>query len=249
MSRQHRCRRVARSLLLTAVVLSGCGQEPAKKPSPRINDQPAASHTKTAAPSASQSRRRAQVRPPPNPPRSVPTRLVGGPIVLRVVGDTLEPFVRYTLIFRLNRPQQNWPKDPNNRDGPPPLPPGADDPLGNYEIAGFAFDFDYSIFSFDPASADQPDRDNCFYGTISTDLPDQSIIRKLDKIPDGGRVRVRLHPLTPKPDGKPKYGPVYVRHPQIIRAHVDGSSYLQVLSIPALTALEHAGCSVTVLSS
>lgn len=191
------------------------------------------------------SRSQQTAKAPPNPPRSVATKLVGGPVLLRVVGDTQEPFVRYVLVFRLNRPYPKWPKDPDDPDGAAPLPKGATDPLGNYAIDTFKFDFRYSIFNFDPVGADAHDRDNCFIGSLATDVPDDAILPRLDKIPDAGRVRVRLRPLTPKPNGRPAYGTAYVRHPRIIRTRVDGSLYLRVISIPALDALKRIGCSET----
>jgi hypothetical protein len=187
--------------------------------------------------------------------------LAGGPIVLRVEGATHRPLLRYVLIFRLNRPYPTWPKDPADPDGVAPLPEGAADPLGNYSIAGFEFDFARSIFSFDPVDA--PDTDNCFSGNLDADLPeDPSLIRRLDTIPDGGRVRVRLRPLTSDRHGSPAYGLIYVRRPYIIPTQVrpydhevtgyrDRSTpglYLKVTSRPARTALRRIGCSGTVLT-
>ncbi len=153
--------------------------------------------------------------------------------------------MRYVLAFRLNRSAPKWPKDPDDPDGPAPLPKGAASPLGNITINGFRFDANYSIFIFDPVEG--RDRDNCFFGRIATDVPDESIISRLDAIPDGGRVRVRMRLLTPKRNGMPQYGRTYVRHPVMIRARVKGSSYLQIVSLPALDALKRAGCAEMVL--
>jgi hypothetical protein len=189
----------------------------------------------------------------------IATRLVGGPIVLRVNGATHEPLLRYVLIFRLNHPYPKWPEAPDDPDGPAPLPDGAADPLGNYAIERFAFDFSYSIFDFDPVRG--RDQDNCFAGRISTDVPDARLLRRLDAIPDGGRVRVHLHPLTSKRNGTPAWGRNDVRHPRIVPTRVrsidnelrgyrdragDGL-YLEVVSPGARRALKHTGCAATVL--
>jgi len=123
--------------------------------------------------------------------------------------------------------------------------------LGNTSINGPEFDFDRSIFNFDPVKG--ADVDNCFFGGIDTDLPD--VVRRLDKIPNGGAVRVRLHVLTARPDGKPTWGRLYIRHPKVIRTPVkpyigirygDGL-YLQIVSRAALAALKRAGRAETVL--
>jgi hypothetical protein len=155
------------------------------------------------------------------------------------------------LIVRLNRPYPRWPKDPDDPDGPAPLPEGAAEPLGNYSINGFEFDVNYSIFDLDPVQG--ADVDNCFSGDITTELP--AVVRRLDTIPNGGSVRVRLHLLTPKPDGTPAYGRIYVRHPSMIATRVkpysglryDYGLHLQIVSPAALAALKRAGCAATVL--
>ena len=144
--------------------------------------------------------------------------------MLRVEGATHRPLMRYVLIFRLNRPYPRWPKDPDDPDGPAPLPEGAADPLGNYSIAGFEFDFSRSIFNFDAVG--QPDMDNCFSGNLDDGMPeDRNLIPRLDAIPDGGRVRVRLRPLTPDRRGRPAYAPIYVRRPHIIPTRVRPYDY------------------------
>ncbi len=181
--------------------------------------------------------------------------------MLRVEGATHRPLLRYALIFRLNRTYPKWPRDPEDPDGPAPLPPGAAEPLGNCSLAGLDFDFTRSIFNFAPRA--QSDTDNCFFGRLDADLPeDPDLIARLDAIPDSGRVRVRLRPLTPGRHGRPAYGPRYVRRPHIIPARVRphdyevtgyrGRStpglYLEVASRRALDALKRIGCSATVLS-
>jgi hypothetical protein len=241
-------------IVVGALLLGGCGGSAEDLSAP--GDEPAVPAITSSHPASSAG----PTRPPPNPPPSVPTRLVGGPIVLRVEGATHRPLMRYVLIFRLNRPYPTWPKDPEDPDGPAPLPEGAADPLGNYSIAGFEFDFVRSIFNFDPF--DQPDTDNCFSGNLNADLPeDPSLIGRLDAIPDGGRVRVRLRPLTPDRRGRPADGPIYVRRPHIIPTRVkpydyevtgyhDRSTpglYLKVTSRDALRALKRTGCSTTIL--
>jgi hypothetical protein len=90
---------------------------------------------------------------------------------------------------------------------------------------------------------------------------DHNLIPRLDAIPDGGRVRVRLRPLTPDRRGRPAYAPISVRRPHIIPARVRPYDYevtgyrdrsgpglhLKVTSRRALDALERIGCSATVL--
>lgn len=232
-------------LAAMAVLLLCCGCGGAPTAQDTAERRPPIRQTTTATPSDTGQ------RVAPRPQRITPTRLVGGPIVLRVKGATHEPLMRYVLIFRLNRPYPRWPKDPKDPDGPAPLPSGAALQLGNISINGFGFDFDRSIFSFDPVKG--ADVDNCFFGRIDTDLPD--VVRRLDKIPDGGRVRVRLHLLTAKPDGKPVWGRLYNRHPKMILTHVkpytgirygDGL-YLRIVSPAALAALTRAGCAETIL--
>lgn len=180
--------------------------------------------------------------------------------MLRIDGATHRPLLRYVLIFRLNRPYPTWPKDRGDPDGPAPLPEGAADPLGNYSIAGFEFDFARSIFNLDPVN--RPDTDDCFSGNLDAELPeDPTIIARLDAIPDGGRVRVRLRPLTPDRHGRPAYGAISVRRPQIIPTQVrpydhEVTGYrdrslpgldLEITSRRALDALERIGCSATAL--
>ena len=233
-------RSILTGLLLATIAISACGDSP---------ERTSATTTQTPALSTTSSTTSAQRHQ--RPPATVPTRLVGGPIVLRVKGSTHEPLMRYVLIFRLNRPYPRWPKDPRDPDGPPPLPPGAALQLGNTSINGFEFDFERSIFNFDPVKG--ADADNCFLGTIDTDLPD--VVRRLDKIPNGGPVRVRLHLLTARPDGKPTWGRLYIRHPRMLRTQVkpytgirysDGL-YLRIVSGAALAALKRAGCAETIL--
>lgn len=200
-------------MVVGALLLGGCGGSAEDLPAP--GDEPAVPAITSRHPPSFTG----PTRPPPNPPPSVPTRLVGGPIVLRVEGATHRPLMRYVLIFRLNRPYPTWPKDPADPDGPAPLPEGAADPLGNYSIAGFEYDFSRSIFDFD--AVDQPDTDNCFSGNLDAGMSeDRNLIPRLDAIPDGGRSRVRLRALTPDRRGRPAYGPIYVRRPHVIATRV-----------------------------
>jgi hypothetical protein len=124
--------------------------------------------------------------------------------------------------------------------------------VGNVSFAGFTFDWDNSIFDFDAQSLtrDLPDVDNCFIGAIrdSTGFA-ASFFDRLDAIPDGGRVRVGLRPLTPRADGTPMYGRVCVRRPRIVPAHVTGTLYLTVTSPAALAVLRSTGCAGTILYS
>ncbi|MEA2220656.1 MAG: hypothetical protein QOJ35_3282 [Solirubrobacteraceae bacterium] len=190
---------------------------------------------------------------PPDPAPSVPTRLIGGPLVFRIhgaIGPTpamANPTLRFVLIYRLNRPRLRLPKDPRDPEGPTPLPPGARTSLGNISLANLQYTWDYSAGEYDPEEG--PDQDNCFIGTVSDDAP--WALRVLDGIPDGGRVRVRLRPLTPKPSGGAKLGNVFLRHPRIRTMRVKPDDlhglFNQVASPGALKALRRIGCSATVL--
>jgi hypothetical protein len=211
--------------------------------------------TSQAAPSAQLPRLpvRASQRQPPNPPRTVATRLVGGPLVFRMHGAVkptpamANPTLRYVLIYRLNRPRVRLHKNPRDPQGPTPLPPGARTSLGNISLANLQYTWDYAAGDFDPETG--PDHDNCFIGTVSDDAP--WAVRVLDAIPNGGRVRVRLRPLTPKPSGGAKLGAVILRHPRIrmMRVRPDDLHGLfnQVASPGALKALRLIGCSAKVL--
>jgi hypothetical protein len=244
--------------IVLGLLVVGCGGNANRPRSEAPGDEPAGTAT-AASPRAAGPATPAR-RPPPDPPRSVRTRLVGGPIVLRVEGATHRPLLRYVLIFRLNRRYPRWPKHPGDPEGPAPLPYAAREPIGNVSIASFRFDFERSIFNFDPVR--RPDRDNCFSGNLDSDALDTaSVVRRLDAIPAGGRVRVRLRLLTPDRRGRPAYGPRYVRHPSIVPARVHSYAgreaadrerftpglYLEVTSRAARRALKRIGCAATVL--
>lgn len=186
-------RSVLSGLLLVSITIGACGASPERR---RATTAP----TPVSSSNSSTTSAKRHQRPPS-------TRVVGGPIVLRIKGATHVPLMRYVLIFRLNRPYPTWPKDPKDLDGPAPLPPGAADPLGNTSLDGFEFDFQRSTFSFDPVGGTNVD--NCVIGIIDTDVP--GVVRRLDRIPSGGPVRVRLHVLTARPDGKPTWGRLYIR--------------------------------------
>ena len=157
------------------------------------------------------------------------------------------PTLRYVLIYRLNRPRLRLRMDPRDLEGPTPLPPGARTILGNVSLANMQYTWDYSAGDFDPEAG--PDQDNCFIGTVSDDAP--WALRVLDAIPEGGRVRVRIRPLTPKPGAGAKLGAVIQRHPQMLTARVKPDDlhlvFNQVASAGALKALRTIGCSANVL--
>jgi hypothetical protein len=184
----------------------------------------------------------------------VATKLVGGPIVLRIHGATRQFPLRYALIFRLNRPAPRFPNDPKDPAAGPILPDGARIALGNYTIEGFTFDAYTSIFDDDPVLA--TDRDNCFMGNLSTenrDISDPDIFHRLDKIPNRGIVHVSLHPLTYRPDGSPTFARRYVRTARMIptrvrsdtRLRYDYGNTLLITSPAALKALKRIGCYAT----
>jgi hypothetical protein len=157
------------SLAMAALTLIGCGHPAREVAAGRRTHDATSTAAKTRDDGSSRTPSR-HTRPP-HPPRSVPTRLVGGPVVLRVEGGEHPRGMRYVLVFRLNRPYPKWPKDPENRHGPAPLPRWADSALGNFAIDDFQFDFTTAVFDFDASVArSTPDRDNCFFGRIFRDV-------------------------------------------------------------------------------
>ncbi len=148
------------------------------------------------------------------------------------------PQLHYVLVFRLNRPKLRLKK----------RAPGALLYLGNFSIGGLKFLYDNPIFSFDPIDG-TPDRDNCFIGEVTSDVP--SIVHQLNAIPLGTRVRVRLRPVTPGDGRGAVLGTAYVRHPRLLpmRVKADDTTGLedQVQSRGALDEVRRIGCSATVV--
>ncbi|HEX4344337.1 MAG TPA: hypothetical protein VHZ31_02130 [Solirubrobacteraceae bacterium] len=243
--------------LAAASALAGCGAGTTHAPA-RASGAPTAVTVPVRAPDVKQvvvplARQVGAGRTPPDPPSSVPTRLVGGPLVFRVRGARRgtpgndEPRLRYVFVYRLNRPQLRLRRDPRDPQAPTPLPAGARTILGNVSLAGYAYRYDDDAGEFDPEQG--PDHDDCFYGEVRMDAP--SVMRLLDRIPDGHRVRVRIRPLTPRPGGGARLGATYLRHPRMLamRAEPDDAHLLydQVASAGALRALAGIGCSATFL--
>jgi len=230
--------------LVLSLLLFGCGGGGAgDKRAQTATDTQAGAPRPAEAPRPPDAPRSPEVPRPPNPRRSVPTRLLGGPLVFRVVGartptaGNRTPQLRYAMIFRLNRPH------PRHDLDDPPLPPGARDVIGNVSLANLRYDWEYSIFNFD---ADGPDRDNCFVGYVRTDVP--GTVRALDRVPDLGRVRVRLRLLTPRSRRTFAYGPLYLRRPRLLAMRVEPfGPHDKVTSVAAYRELQRIGCSATVL--
>jgi hypothetical protein len=183
----------------------------------------------------------------------VPTRLVGGPLVFRIQG-AIEPTpangtpqLRYVLIFRLNREIHLPERLRNARSGP--YPPGARGSWGNFTLDGEDYLYDNPVLPLDPVDRTN-DHDNCFSGEIRSDDP---TTRRLDRIPLGGHVRVRLRPLTPKPGGSADaiLGIIYVRDLRMLSMRVKPDAatgyYNQVASRSARTRLARIGCAETAL--
>jgi hypothetical protein len=155
-----------------------------------------------------------------------PTRLLGGPVVFRVKGaprtppSNVTPKLRYALMFRLNR-------DPYKmRDGYAEVR----DPRGNFSVLGaIAFTFDAPIETLDLR--------NCFIGYIDAEFTD--LVRKLDALPLGAAVDVRLRPVTPNANGTSVLGRAYSREPPLLTTDY-------ALKEPrAKAALTRIGCPVT----
>lgn len=163
----------------------------------------------------------------PKPVRAYePTRLLGGPVVFRVNGaprtppSNVTPTLRYALVFRLNR-------DPYRKRGGYGV---VRDPRGNFSVLGaIAFTFDAPIETLDQR--------NCFIGYIDAEFTD--LLRKLDALPPGAPVAVRLRPVTPNPNGTSVLGRAYRRRPPLLTTDF-------ALKEPMVqAALARIGCPVT----
>ena len=137
-------------------------------------------------------------------PTPVPTRLVAGPLLLRVRGapkptaTNSTPQLLYAMVFRLNRE----PRSHTGRGIP------ALDPHGNYSI------INPTIGWGDENPILRLGDRHCFFGVFdSEDVPPQ-----LREIHVGQRVRVILQPTTPTPNGGLRLGQVYERHPRLMLA-------------------------------
>jgi hypothetical protein len=130
------------------------------------------------------------------------------------------PKLRYALIFRLNR-------DPyRERDGYGVVR----DPRGNFSVLGaVAFTFDAPIQTLDLR--------NCFVGYIDAEFTD--LVRKLDALPSGAPVDVRLRPVTPKPNGTSVLGRTYKRDPPLL------TTDYALKSPRARAELARIGCPIT----
>lgn len=207
-------------LAVLSVVLGGCGKGDARSDPATLTQ----TSTAGAVSSAIQPARR-------NPSytsvdASQPTRLVGGPLVFRVIGapqtppSDLTPKLRYALIFRLNR-------DPyKTRDGYGVIR----DPRGNFSIFGsIAFTFDAPI--------ERLEIPGCFIGYI--DAEHTGFIAKLDALSPGAHVPVRLRPVTPRPRGTSVLGRTYRRSPPLLTTD-------HALKSPSARAnLTRIGCPIT----
>ncbi len=174
----------------------------------------------------------ASITPPARQPghrpvdASLPTRLVGGPLVFRVTGapqlppSDLTPELRYALIFRLNR-------DPyKQRDGYAVV----HDPRGNFSLFGsVAFSFDFPI--------ERLEITDCFIGYIDAEAT--YFVDKLNALSLGARVPVRLRPVTPKPNGTSVLGRAYRRNPRLL------STDYALASPRARASVRRIGCPVT----
>jgi hypothetical protein len=215
-------------VLVGALTVAGCGHDARSVQPPRTMSQ-----VLTTASAA------------PDPPSRIRTKIVGGPLVFRVIGapkpsDPGFPSnaqIRYLVIFRLNRqPRFSAPAwDPL---GPVRLPTGIRTTLGNYSLAGLQYDMDVSVAAFNPLG-DHRDTNNCFAGWITQEQP--RTLRKLDALPIGARVAVTLQPTTPTPDGRPTLTKLSRRYPRLQEMHVVHGSFETDAS--ASRSVGQIGCS------
>jgi hypothetical protein len=129
----------------------------------------------------------------------VPTRLLGGPLLFRISGEPKPAQVAYTLVFRLSR------RDIAQR-GEHTYFGGVGLPYGRFEVAGGT---PIALYVFGPK------RRNCFATDLRRASFDPAVMRKLDALPVGQRVRVLIKPRTRRPDGHTEPGRTYVRRPRI----------------------------------
>lgn len=212
--------------------------------------------TRTTDPAATRSRFALPLPRPPDPPRRVPTRLAGGPLLLRVA-DPLPTreyggaqTLHYALVFRLNRGALDF-RSPSDPDNPDPVPGGAGTPVGDIVLDGARFLYD-SAFGVlrDPRTGD--DRDHCFSAELRREEEpvsggdDRVQIAELDRLPAGAHVRVRIRPLDPKGQRSGRLGRSYTRRPAIREVRVATSpadpSMVRIADPAGRRALQRIGC-------
>ena len=153
-------------------------------------------------------------RSPPTPataPAAGATRLVGGPVVLRVTdapkptATDLTAQLRYVVVFRLSRA-------PNLKLPSTDLRSDLNTQVGNYSIVDSAHGWstENNIGAFGRLA------DHCFAAYLTT----STTFRALDAIRAGRRVWVSLQPATPSARGGEVAGRYYERRPRLLRADV-----------------------------
>lgn len=163
------------------------------------------------------------------------TRLIHGPLVLRLTGQaeaeredptTDWSIIRYAVVFKLNR-------DPLGRYKPVP-DASAVMTRGRFSVEGYGLDETLDRF-YDP---EKPRRARyCFIGYVEDDSddPESTFTEVLDRVPLGRRVKTRLQPLTPR-EGDQVLGRVYT-----IRATVRTAD-VRLASAAARRTLRRIGC-------
>lgn len=137
--------------------------------------------------------------------RNTPTRPIGEPLIFRLTGyqgSVINSLARYMIVFKLNR-------DPVKKITPPPEE-GDSEIRGEFSIQGTALGAEGNATAFTGK--------NCFAGVHEVGLPSQPgpELKRLNRIPLGGRVSVELKPLTPSPaTGEMVPGRSYVFHPKL----------------------------------
>jgi hypothetical protein len=139
-----------------------------------------------------------------------PTRVVHGPLIVRLTGNRDLPGrseFRYVVMFKLNRVLTQSPHGSDNWRTS----------RGNYAVYS-----DVLLPSERPLTRFGA-REGCLAivlvapGILSSGGDD---IEAMDKIPLGGRVKVRIQPLTPGPHGRAVLGKNYVYRPRLHKADI-----------------------------
>lgn len=172
------------AIAVVAMLVVGCGGDAG----PRAADP-------TSPTGTSPTSRRADPESPGHDP--APTRLVAGPVLMRLTGTPAptrtdgSPQVRYILIFRLDR---GYTSVRNGRS------------YGAFLIAGGGLD----PFPFGRRGS------HCFGAVVDGRGSDQpEVARRLDAVERGTRVRVEIQPLTVKDGKNTQIAEPYVRRPRM----------------------------------
>lgn len=151
------------------------------------------------------------------PKSQSPTRLVHGPAIFRLTGyQDVDPGGgrdewRYLVVYKLNQDVVARPEKVSEL---------WRTVRGDYAILDLGFEIENSPQKFG--------RPGCFalivFGPGDVTPDGDPTVQRLKRIPLGGRVKVKLRPLTPAPTGGAKLGKSYVSYPHLRRADVSLNS-------------------------